>query len=127
MKVEKCQSIARNGKPCSATPRPGRPYCAWHDPEAAEQRREWSRRGGAARSNRERARKQIPDALTTEELAGWLSVAFRKVLTGGMEPGVATAAATVARAVIAVSEAAALQRLEDRIDELERLAARRLA
>ena len=127
MKADRCQATARNGKPCSATPRPGRPYCAWHDPEAAEQRREWSRRGGAARSNRERARKQIPDALTTEELAGWLSVAFRKVLTGGMEPGVATAAATVARAVIAVSEAAALQRLEDRIDELERLAARRLA
>jgi len=65
--------------------------------------------------------------MTTDELAGWLGVAFRKVLTGGMEPGVATAAATVARAVIAVSEAAALQRLEDRIDELERLAARRLA
>ena len=120
MKVEKCQSIARNGKPCSATPRPGRPYCAWHDPEAAEQRREWSRRGGAARSNRERARKQIPDALTTEELAGWLSVAFRKVLTGGMEPGVATAAATVAKAILTVNEAGALERFEERLSQLER-------
>jgi len=122
----KCSAANKDGSPCNARPwREG--LCRWHHPDSQATIAAGRRKGGRAKSNKARAKKAIPDAMTTDELAGWLGVAFRKVLTGGMEPGVATAAATVARAVIAVSEAAALQRLEDRIDELERLAARRLA
>ena len=120
--ADPCQATARNGKPCSATPRPGRPYCAWHDPEAAEQRREWSRRGGAARSNASRAKKQMPELMTTDEVAAYLGVVFKQVITHRTEPAIATAAAAVARAMIAVTEAGAI---EVRLSALEAAASKR--
>ncbi len=127
MKPERCGAIAKNGKPCAAVPLPGDTLCAWHSPRWEEKRREWSRKGGAARSNANRAKKQIPEVMSSEELAGWLCVVFKRVVTGQVESGVATAAAAVARAVIAVNEAGAIERLEARIGELEHRAARRLA
>jgi len=126
VKAEKCQSIAKSGHPCGATV-VADGMCAWHAPSWADRRRQWSAEGGRKRANRERAKAAIPEALTADELAAFLSLAFKQVMTGRMEPGVGTAAAAIARTVVAVTEAAALQRLEDRIDELERLAARRLA
>ena len=71
MKPDRCQATAASGKTCSATPRPGRSYCLWHDPAAAEERRELARRGGAGRSNAARARKALPaEALTLREGQG---------------------------------------------------------
>jgi hypothetical protein len=126
MKVEKCQSIAKSGNPCGATV-VADGLCAWHAPSWADRRRQWSAEGGRKRANRERAKAAIPDAMTTAEVSGWLGVVFRQVITGKTEPGVASAAAAVARAMIAVNEAGAVERLEARIGELEHRAARRLA
>ena len=58
--VARCPSVTREGKPCSATPRPSSAYCAWHDPDLSKWRSEWSAKGGSARSNRQRAAKQLP-------------------------------------------------------------------
>ena len=109
MKAGRCQATAASGKPCSAAPRPGRPFCLWHDPEAAEQRRALSRKGGAARSNQARAKKALPaGVLTSEELRGVVGITIKRVLAGATEPAVGNSVANLARAYVAVTEATAL-------------------
>ena len=115
--VVKCSAIARSGSRCASPVLPGSSFCYVHDPAKAEARREAARRGGKARSNRARAAAQLPEALTPEALNGWLSVAFRRVLAGQMEPRVGTAVATIARAML---EVRATTELEQRLSELER-------
>ncbi len=98
MTVAICKGQTKDGKPCSARPRPGTDLCPWHSPDLAEQRAEWSRRGGRNSSNKQRARKSLPaELMTIEELSAFLGTVFKGVISGKVEPGVATAAATVAR------------------------------
>jgi len=92
----------------------------WHDPEAAEQRRERSRKGGVGRSNANRARKGIAGAvLTPADLQGAIARALEGVLNGKIEPGVGNAVASLCRASVAVREAT---ELEQRLTELEQRA-----
>jgi len=55
--------------------------------------------------------------METGELAGLLSAVFRRLVDGEIEPGVATAAGSLARSMIEVARAA---HVEDRIVEIER-------
>ncbi len=120
MKPERCAAIAKSGKPCSATPAPGLTHCAWHAPEWAERRRQWSAKGGVQRSNKARAKKvYITTDLTPQEIGGLLGQALRDVLSGKVEPGPVNAAANIARAIVAVREATIT---EERLADLERLA-----
>lgn len=121
MKADTCTAIAKNGNPCGATV-VADDMCAWHAPSWADRRQEWSRKGGQSRSNQARAKAAIPEAMTSAELAGWLTVVFRKVVTGSLSPGAANAAATVAKAILAANEAGALEQLAERVAELEKLA-----
>jgi len=117
MRPDRCQATAASGKPCSASPRPGRPFCLWHDPEAGEARRELSRKGGKGRSNRARAAKHLPgEVLTPATLQGLLGKTLRDVIAGRVEPGVANAAANLGRAIVAVREAT---EVEERLSALE--------
>jgi hypothetical protein len=96
---------------------PGDRFCPWHSPAWADRRREWSAQGGTNRSNKRRAKKALPaEPLTAAEIHSYLGLVFRGVIGGKLEPGVATAAANVARAMIAVRESS---ELEDRLDALE--------
>ena len=113
---ETCSAIARSGSRCRSAPLPGRPYCLLHDPLSAEARREGARKGGKARSTAARAQRQIPAAMTTDELAGWLSALFKSVVAGKMEPKVGTAAATIAKALIEVRKQT---EIEERLQLLE--------
>ena len=116
----KCSAINRDGRPCSGVARLDRPYCWAHDPELNERRAEGQRKGGAARSNKVRARRQYASGgLTPAEVAGLLGKALTDVLSGTLEPGPANAAAGIARALLAVREAT---ELETRISELEQRA-----
>ena len=122
---DRCAALTKDGNPCSARPRPGSNRCPWHDERLSERRREWSARGGAARSNQARARRQLPaGVLTNEELRGLVGMTIKRVLTGTTEPAVGNSVAALARAYVAVTEAGAVERIEDRLAELERLAAR---
>ncbi len=119
MMPERCRALAKSGKPCAAAPLPDG-LCRWHSPTWEAKRREWSAKGGAQRSNANRVRKQIPDGLlTTAELRGLMGLVLKGVIAGKLEPGVATAAANVARAMI---EIAKVVEVEERIAELERAA-----
>jgi len=55
--------------------------------------------------------------MEADELAGMLSAVFRRLVAGDVEPGVATAAGSLARSMIEVARVA---RVEDRIVEIER-------
>ena len=115
--AEHCQANNAEGNQCGAKPRPGRPVCLWHDPEAAELRRELSRKGGQARSNKARARKSLPaDPMTAAELHSYLGLVFKGVIAGKIEPGVGTATATIARTMVDLAREADL---EQRITNLE--------
>ncbi|MDP9355162.1 MAG: hypothetical protein M3R02_07740 [Chloroflexota bacterium] len=119
MKPERCQAITKNGSPCGATPVPGDTLCAWHSPAWAEKRREWSKKGGAGRSNQARARKHLPtNTMTMQEIQGLLGVTFKGVLTGKIEPGVGTACANIARAM---AQVAGVAEIEEQIAALRRM------
>jgi hypothetical protein len=101
-------------------PRPNRDYCQWHDPELAEERSRWQVAGGKSKSNKSRARKKVLAAgMELGEIDGALCQALQDVLAGRLEPGVATAAATVARTI---SQLRTVADIEKRLEELEKQA-----
>ena len=112
-----CGGTNRDGSPCSARARPGRPFCPWHDPELAEQRAEWRTKGGAGRSAHNRARKALPRDL--QGLQATLYTAVEDLQKGELDPRQATALATLARAICTVAEygdlAQRLAALEERL------------
>jgi hypothetical protein len=115
--ARRCIGTNRDGGPCSAMPRAGREHCQWHDPELAEARAQWKVAGGKAKSNSARARRKVLAAgLHLHEVDAALCGALLDVLAGKIEPGVATAAATVARSIVAVRQAG---EMEDRLAALE--------
>ncbi len=84
-----CIATTKEGRPCSAGPVRPSGFCYWHDPAILEQRRADRQRGGAARSNRERARKRIADTiLEPSDIQGILGDTLRAVIAGTLEPGV---------------------------------------
>jgi hypothetical protein len=114
---ERCQATTRSGKRCGATV-VAEGMCAWHAPSWDAKRRAWSAEGGRKRSNAARARKELPaEPLTTAELHSWLGVAFKSVLAGKMEPGVGTAAASIARTM---AELAKIANFEDELAAMRR-------
>ncbi len=116
VKPEKCQAVARGGQPCSAMPRPGRPFCLWHDPLADEARRELSRKGGRARSHAARARRAIGGVHDLRSVQRRLVQALEKVELGTLSPGQAMAMAALGRAIVTLVEAG---EIESRLAALE--------
>jgi hypothetical protein len=116
----KCTGQNRAGGPCGADAQPGKRLCIWHDPDRAEERRQWQADGGKARSHSARARREI-EAVDAgiPQLPGILFQALREVEAGDIEPPVASAMATLSRAIIAASQA---HELEDRLASLEQRA-----
>ena len=115
-----CKSTNSSGGPCAAQPIRPSGYCWVHDPQCAEQQAAWRRKGGQSRSNRRRALAKLPDELMTlRSVQAMLCKALKDVIAGELEPGVANASASVARAIAAVAQAGDM---EDRVAELERAA-----
>jgi len=59
------------------------------------------------------------EAMTPNEIQGFVAVAMRGVMVGSITPGIANAVASLARAAVAVREAS---EVETRIAELEQRA-----
>jgi len=114
-----CKSPNRAGEACGATHYQDG-YCRWHFPGLAAQRQAERAAGGAARSNRNRARKQLADAvMTIGDIDGMLCSALTDVSAGKMEPGIGTSLATISRTIMAIRTAG---ELEKRIESLEQSA-----
>ena len=112
-----CQGKNRDGAPCSAHVYEGETWCRWHDPARATERAAWSRKGGAARSNKARARRQLADAvMSIEDMDAFLCASMVKVAAGRMEPNVGSAVATIAKTVVGIRTAGDLER---RLEQLE--------
>ena len=114
-----CTGRNKSGAPCSAQAwKDG--LCRWHHPELEAKRAEERRKGGAARSNQSRARRRMAaEAMTPNEIQGFIAVAMRGVMVGSITPGIANAVASLARAAVSVREAS---ELEERLQALERSA-----
>lgn len=117
MNTSGCQGQNRYGEPCRATPQTGKPWCAFHDPALAQRRREWNRAAGRGKSTRNRATKLLRQSIMGfDDIDGLLCLTMRRVLGGQVEPGVASAVATLARALMQIRTAA---EVEQRLAELE--------
>ena len=105
---ERCKSKNAQGEPCSAAVyRDG--YCRWHspDPELREAVKVSRSKGGQNRSHVARARKRFRGNIQDfAHLQGVLLIAIDDVRNGKMEPGQATAIATLARAIQSLSPVA---------------------
>ena len=119
---ERCSQTNRDGGPCSGDALPGRPFCLFHDPERRAQLAASRSQGGRAKSNANRARKQIPtEVLTATEFQGLVCVVAKGVINGRLSPGVGNAVANLARAHKDLAE---VGRLEDQVASLEALVGR---
>ncbi len=114
-----CRELNRSGGPCGAQHyRDG--WCRWHHPSLEAQRQAERAAGGQARSNRNRARKQLADAvMTIEDMDAFLCASMVKVAAGRMEPNVGSAVAGIARTVVTIRTASDLER---RLEALEQAA-----
>jgi len=112
-----CKAKNKSGAPCSAQHfKDG--WCRWHHPDLEAQRQSERSAGGRARSNEARAKKQVLVAgMDLRAVDAALCGALQAVLAGTIEPGVGSAAASIARAIIAVRTAG---ELEQRLADIER-------
>ncbi len=114
-----CKATTAAGSACSAQPVRPDGFCYWHSPALATERDAARRRGGEHRSNRLRAAKAMPAALTSDDLLATLSEAIRRVEAGELVPGVVNAMANLARVINVIRETS---EIEQRIRELEQRA-----
>ncbi len=121
-KHPECTATRRDGHHCQGTPMPGKMFCFAHDPELRTQRHAWTTAAGKAKSNARRLKKSLgldTATLTLTEVDALLCAALKGVLTGKIEPGIATSAATVSKAITSVRS---LSTLEERLTQLEQRA-----
>jgi hypothetical protein len=121
----KCSAMTKSGTACSAQVWRDQ-LCRWHHPALEAKRVEGRRKGGQNKSARIRAAKSLPnDVLSTDDLRGMLGKTLKDVISGELEPAVGNAAAAIARAYVAVTEAAAVETLQAQVVELRALIAAR--
>lgn len=112
----KCAGQKADGSPCNGVPWRGTRFCWYHAEEAAGDRARGRKLGGAARSNANRARKELlQGALSPAELEGVIGMTITQVLSGKKSPGIGQAIAALARASVAIRESASF---EQQLDEL---------
>lgn len=106
---------------------PGKSHCFAHDQDLAGQRKQWAKEAGRAKSNATRMKKRLGTGaarLTLREVDALLCLALKGVLAGEIEPGIATAAATVAKAISTIRTACDL---DERLAVLEQRAGLKVA
>lgn len=109
-----CEATRRDGQPCTGPVLGDAGLCWAHDPSVAEKRAEKRRLGGQNRSNAQRLSKLMPLRLTP--IFATLETALADVLSGDLDPKQAQAAASVARALVALVTAG---EMEERLRRLE--------
>jgi hypothetical protein len=119
---EHCSATTAKGQPCQAFALPGETLCFSHHPDKAGEVKEAQRRGGANRSNARRAAKTLAMTgrqIRADELPEIVKACILRVIAGTMEPGQASAVASLARTSLQLSHDL---ELEQRITQLEEAA-----
>ncbi len=112
-----CRGTNAAGKLCSARAQPGRAWCQWHDPDREAERAQWRSQGGKSRSTRNTAARELRKYPTDMgSLRGTLFHVLKRVEGGDLEPNVGNSIATIARAIVAVSQSV---EVEERLATLE--------
>ena len=62
--------------------------------------------------------------MSTDEIAAWLTIQYRRLIAGQLTPGVATASATVAKTIAEIQRGA---QIEERMAEIETMLGKRPA
>ncbi len=117
---DRCESPTKRGERCRMAALPGRKYCLSHDPDPATRARvrDGQITGGRNSARLARAVAKLPPDL--RHVYDRLAQALDDLQAGTLEPGRATAMAAVARAIVAVLDAAAsLERIADLEDLLK--------
>ncbi len=110
-----CSGVTRAGERCKSFALADSTFCITHDPARVTDIAEYRKRGGAGRSHVNRARKSIGDLRNLAGLQATLLQAIEDVKTGALEPPMATAIATLARALVAVAGVNAMVSFEAQI------------
>ncbi len=126
-KHPECTATRRDGHHCQGTPMPGKMFCFAHDPDLREQRQQWTTDAGRSKSNSRRLKKSLgldTPTLTLTEIDALLCLTLKAVVSERIEPGIATSAAGVAKAIMAIRTASDL---ESRLAALEQRAGLQVA
>lgn len=115
-----CSGITKGGARCRAFVMPGSSFCISHDPSRVVELAEYRKRCGQNRSNSARARRSLGDLRDLGAVQVALLKALKGLEDGNVEATVATAMATVGRALVAVSQANAVVTFEERLSEMAR-------
>jgi hypothetical protein len=113
-----CAGIRRDGQRCTSRVLCDGTHCYVHSPSRDAERAEARRRGGRNRANTARLRALVPPRLLP--VYDRLETALTEVHEGTLDPRVATALASLARAMVMVLTAG---ELESRVRALEEGAA----
>ena len=111
---QRCKGTTKAGEPCTVPIAGPNGFCFRHDPSKVEESREASARGGHNRSNVARLRAAAPARLAA--VYDRLEDALIAVENGTLQPGQASAMASLARAMATIMQ---VGELEMRIKELE--------
>ena len=112
-----CKEPRKDGTPCTTPALPGSEYCFAHDPDLAAKRDAGRRKGGQGKATSRRLGKLMPARLVP--IWDRLETALADTLDGSLDPRQATAAAALARALVAVLQAG---EFEERLRKLEEAA-----
>lgn len=100
MTQQRCNGTNKAGEQCHGKALPGSAFCIAHDPQKIVAITEARRKGGAARSNRARARKRLPEgALSIPEVYAIMGQLLTELVAGTATPGVVNAAANAAKTI----------------------------
>ena len=114
-----CTATTKSGARCKGVALSDESLCFVHAPSMQARRDESRRRGGQAKSNAARAAKMWAATgreIAPDDLPAMLRAAILDVRVGTIEPSVATAIATLAKASVAITTDIDLER---RIEALE--------
>jgi hypothetical protein len=109
-----CAGIRKDGQPCTITMLADARYCFGHAPDKQQERAEARAKGGRNKRTAVRLKAAMPVRLVP--VFEQLEEALSDVLNGNLDPKVATAAAVVSRAMVAVLTAG---EMEERLRRLE--------
>jgi len=116
-----CTGITKTGSRCKSWALPESAYCLTHDPNRVTDLAEYRRRGGKGKSHEARARKAMTGGLKDVSVAqAVLLRVLARLYRGDFDPGVATAMASVARAINDLAKTGAQAEFEERLGRIER-------